>query len=115
MRIEKTYRNSQELIDVSSNFIMKNDKQIKKSLSSNKTLKKPIKIVYYANENKNNNEQLKAFEYVVNRLSKESDNILVLGRNNKDIECNILRKFTPFNKKDENNKILNKLQNSGGD
>lgn len=107
MRIEKTYRNSQELIDVSSNFIMKNDKQIKKSLSSNKTLKKPIKIVYYANENKNNNEQLKAFEYVVNRLSKESDNILVLGRNNKDIECNILRKFTPFNKKDENNKILN--------
>ncbi|MEI3145373.1 MAG: UvrD-helicase domain-containing protein [Methanobrevibacter smithii] len=44
--IEKTYRNPQELIDIAGSFIMKNPKQIRKSLKSPKNLKKPVKIIY---------------------------------------------------------------------
>lgn len=40
--IEKTYRNSQQLIDASSNFVMKNPDQTRKELKSSKSLKYPI-------------------------------------------------------------------------
>lgn len=43
--IEKTYRNPQELIDIAGSFIMKNPKQIRKSLKSPKNLKKPGKNI----------------------------------------------------------------------
>ncbi|MCH5166851.1 MAG: UvrD-helicase domain-containing protein [Erysipelotrichales bacterium] len=68
-----TYRNSNELIGVSSRFIMKNKKQLKKSIVSNKNLEKPIKIL---------------FGYTVNdviNMIKDKD-ILIIGRNNSDIE-----------------------------
>ena len=32
LKITKTYRNSQELIDIAGGFVMANDEQIKKSL-----------------------------------------------------------------------------------
>lgn len=41
--IEKTYRNPQELIDIAGSFIMKNPKQIRKSLKSPKNLKNLLK------------------------------------------------------------------------
>ena len=44
--LNSTYRNSNELIKTLGDFIMKNNNQIKKTLKSNKTYKKPIKIVY---------------------------------------------------------------------
>ena len=47
LKIQNTYRNSKELINVAGNFIMKNKNQIKKDLKSNKSIKKPIKIYYY--------------------------------------------------------------------
>ena len=49
MKLERTYRNSKELIQVAGKFIMKNKHQIKKELYSEKTLKNPIKILKYKN------------------------------------------------------------------
>ena len=75
MKIENTYRNSKELIKVAGNFIMKNKKQMKKKLYSNKSNKKPIKIIYYKDIKK----------IFIKLITKINTPILILGRNNKDI------------------------------
>ena len=77
IKITNTYRNSSELIKVASNFIMKNKNQIKKKLISTKHINKPVKIIYY-----NKNMDIK-FKKLINIIDK---NILVLGRNNFDID-----------------------------
>lgn len=77
LKLKYTYRNSQELINISTKFIMKNNKQIRKSLISNKHLDKPIEYIYYINP-------YKTFLKLYNKLS--SQNLLVLGRNNFDIK-----------------------------
>lgn len=94
-RITNTYRNSQELIDTSGKFIMKNPDQISKTLVSNKHILDPIKFVMF-----NSKEDLSEDEYEKDRFrgyqeykcledliikihDKYPDhNILVLGRNN---------------------------------
>ena len=75
LKIENTYRNSQELIKVAGNFVMKNKRQIKKNLKSNKSISKPIVIVYYKDLNKTLNNIIKIID----------DDYMILGRNNKDI------------------------------
>ena len=47
LKITKTYRNSQEVIDIAGNFIQKNTAQIQKSLKSPKTIKDPVIIYTY--------------------------------------------------------------------
>lgn len=47
LKIVKTYRNSQEVIDIAGNFIQKNDSQIKKDLVSPKTITDPVIIYTY--------------------------------------------------------------------
>ena len=79
LKIQNTYRNSQELIDIAGNFVMKNKNQINKNLKSNKHINKPIKIVYYENIRRK-------FIEIINKIYKETNKpILILGRNNKDI------------------------------
>lgn len=106
--IENTYRNSQELIDISANFVKKNPMQTQKSLQSQNHLENPIKIAYYNKRNKS--ERIKVFEFLVNEASKTSPNILVLGRNNFDIEYFIKdeKHDSPFTKtgKDKNIKLI---------
>ncbi len=83
LKIEKTYRNSQELIDAASKFIMCNPMQMKKDLKSDKHLEKPIRLVRY---DKNATAALK---HILNELSTAYDfskDILLLGRTNYDIE-----------------------------
>lgn len=80
MKIQNTYRNSQELIKVAGDFVMKNKKQISKELCSHKTLEKPIQIIYYHNLK----ECFKKLIMEIYQSTKKS--ILVLGRNNKDIQ-----------------------------
>lgn len=75
-KLENTYRNSQELLDIMGKFILKNKRQIKKKLISQKRNKIPVYICYYE---KNINEVLNE---VLNSLDGD---VLVLGRNNKDI------------------------------
>ena len=72
LKIRKTYRNSQELINIAGSFIQKNKKQIYKKLKSNKHLNKPIKIMYGNNLNN-----------LICNVKEEK--ILILGRNNFDI------------------------------
>lgn len=50
--IEQTYRNSQSLIDITSRYIQKNKQQIEKHPKSKKEMiEKPIKFVFYSEEN----------------------------------------------------------------
>ena len=79
MKLERTYRNSNELIQNAGTFIMKNKQQIKKQLYSEKQLTNPIKILKY-------NNIKKIFLEIIKELSKNKEQkILVLGRNNNDI------------------------------
>ena len=70
--LEYTYRNSNELIYVTSNFIMRNKHQLRKSIKSNKNLDRPIKIIFNSN-----------VDDLIKRINGE---VLIIGRNNKDIE-----------------------------
>lgn len=45
--LTNTHRNSQELIDLAGNFVMKNDLQKKKALKSPKTIKDPVVVLSY--------------------------------------------------------------------
>lgn len=80
MKIETTYRNSQELISIAGDFVMKNKNQMKKNLVSNKNLSNPIKIVYYRNIKET------FLNLVLKVYSDTNKSIIVLGRNNKDID-----------------------------
>lgn len=94
--IEKTYRNSQQLIDASSNFVMKNPDQTRKELKSSKSLKYPIKLVNFDNEF----DEILKFELIIKNIINQSTfknkKILILGRNNKDI-FNLLKNFNVEN------------------
>ena len=47
LKITKTYRNAQEVIDIAGNFVQKNESQIKKTLISPKNIEKPVIIYSY--------------------------------------------------------------------
>lgn len=79
--INKTYRNSYELVNISCNFVSRNHYQMKKSIKANFMLKKPLKIIYY--ENDYQEKFYKLLDYLIDSNKK---NILVLGRNNNDIK-----------------------------
>lgn len=122
-----TYRNSQELIDVASAFIMKNPKQIKKVLRSKKHLDRPIKIIYDNGD-----------KYILNKIANmlETEDIMVLGRNNYDIKnyntslkyltvhkskgleaekiilINLENKIDGFPNKKKDERVLNKIKNN---
>ena len=74
IRLNKVYRNSNELIKTASTFIMKNKNQLRKNMKSDKSIKRPIKIIYYK---KNMGIKLKKI--------LEQGNYLILGRNTYDI------------------------------
>lgn len=78
LKIQNTYRNSQELIHIAGDFIQKNKNQIFKKLSSFKSLKYPVKIFYHEQNKKEDFEKLLS--------SLEKGRYLLLGRNQKDID-----------------------------
>ncbi len=98
LKIETTYRNSQEVIDVAGKFIMKNKYQIQKELVSHKRNNKPIKIVKY--KNKDN-----ILQKIIDQISQTKGSIMILGRNNNDINNYIDSSFKVD--KDGNIKIKN--------
>lgn len=102
LKIENTYRNSQELINIAGNFIMKNKNQLYKELKSNKHTNYPIQIIYYKNI-------IKTFIKLIEHIHKTTNKpILILGRNNFDI--NEITKTNLFTQKDTN-LIYNKNTN----
>lgn len=85
LKIQKTYRNSQELIDIAGNFIMQNPRQIKKNLRSDKRQKMPIRIFGYEYD------FIQAFTAAVEEIIEMSNNgnheIMIIGRTNYDINA----------------------------
>ena len=75
IKLKYTYRNSNDIVQISKRFVMKNRNQINKRLISNKYTDKSIIIIYSNNEIKS-----------VLSIIKDYDNILILGRNNINIE-----------------------------
>ena len=57
---------------------MKNKKQLEKDLISNKHINNPIEFIYYINPKK-------SFAKLYNKVKKINEDVLVLGRNNFDI------------------------------
>ena len=96
LSITKTYRNSQEVIDIAGNFIQKNASQIKKTLKSPKTITDPVIIYTYDAKLKERNASARsgaiynlakvveiAIEQILeyNKASNKKDtSILLLGR-----------------------------------
>ncbi len=102
-KLEKTYRNSSELLDIMGRFILKNKKQIRKKLISDKKNSNPIYIYYY---NKNINE-------VLDKVIKDiNGDVLVLGRNNNDIKNIKYKNMTVHKSKglEADNVIIVKLE-----
>ncbi|WP_225037272.1 UvrD-helicase domain-containing protein [Winogradskyella sp. SM1960] len=81
--IEQTYRNSQALVDITSKYVLKNNKQIQKNPKSKKApLENPVKFVYYSQDNAE-----AVFINEVQAIIDKNGNkpILVLGRHSFDI------------------------------
>ena len=58
LKITRTYRNAQELINIAGNFVQRNSEQIRKSLVSNKRIDNPVIIETYCDTvNKKKNEE----------------------------------------------------------
>lgn len=92
LKITKTYRNSQELIDIAGNFVMENNEQIKKTLRSNKNIKDPVILMSY-NDRYNDKSETndkgpyyrlgmaieKSLDAIVNEFG-EDKSVLLIGR-----------------------------------
>lgn len=83
LKIEKTYRNSQELINVAAKFVMRNNHQLKKNLKSDKHNSNPIRILGYDKDICTAVEN--AIGEIVYDFGEEAE-ISILGRNNFDID-----------------------------
>ena len=97
LKIRKTYRNSQEIINIAGSFIQKNSSQIQKSLISPKHIEFPVIIEAYSEEtDKKDTEgkggkfflQAQAVERCIGQIMKdnaaegkpENSSILLIGR-----------------------------------
>ena len=83
MKITRTYRNSQELIDMVGGFVQKNSAQIKKRLVSSKHLDNPIVLTEFDDSMKPDSSMAEAAERAIGAILKEygeSSSILLIGR-----------------------------------
>lgn len=87
--ITSTHRNSQELQDIAGPFIKTNPEQFNKRIRSTKHLQNPIKIMYY-----DSNKYVGLYGILKSIFLIQKDaSVLLLGRNNKDIEVFYSTKF----------------------
>jgi DNA helicase-4 len=87
VKIENTYRNSQELIDIAGKFVMANPQQIRKELCSLHHRENPVRFVPYAL-----GQVSKALEIIVDDIVATfgvNTKVMVLGRTNYDIRDKI--------------------------
>lgn len=121
LKIIKTYRNSQEVIDIAGDFVQKNESQIKKTLLANKHIVDPV-IIYsfddkakkYSPENNNeargalymlaNGIQTALTHIVENNNGNQNKDILLIGRYGFDGQQ--LEKSNLFDYQDYGNKII---------
>lgn len=95
LRITKTYRNAQEIIDIAGGFIQKNTEQIQKALISQKHIKEPVIVQTYTENVDRKQYEGRGGKFfllgeTVEKLMKEilaenpKSSILLLGRYNFD-------------------------------
>ena len=123
LSITKTYRNSQEVIDIAGNFIQKNTSQIRKTLKSPKTITDPVIIYTYDSKLKEKNSSArsganynlaKAVEIAIEQIleydkksDKRTSSILLLGRfgfDGKNLERSGLFEYNDYGSKVKCNK-----------
>ncbi len=83
LQITRTYRNSQELIDIAGSFVQKNPLQIRKRLISPKRLENPIVINTYDDTTAINKAKTSAIIKVIGDILNEygeHSSILLIGR-----------------------------------
>ena len=102
MRIENTYRNSQELLDIMRRFVLKNKQQLNKRLHSSKHLNDPIVLVPYDPYDKDDGSA-RALRDAAREIYRESVGkkmrILLLGRTRYDEDrIKASEIFEPMNK-----------------
>ena len=101
--INNTYRNSQELIDIAHDFILKNKNQIDKNLFSMKHLDNPVEILRYEDKSKYKKFGAKeeALIEAIEQIYKDNPkgNILILGRYNSD--RNFILNSSKFSKRND--------------
>lgn len=78
-KIENTYRNSQELINLAGGFVMQHKGQIHKDLKSKKSLEKPVKFI------KEKEKRKTLLETILYVYKNYQGTLLILGRNNNDL------------------------------
>lgn len=83
LKIEKTYRNSQQLINEATNFVTKNPLQIKKDLKSDKSLDYPL--VFWGYDKKPIFTLIQIIDKIISKFGADKS-IMILGRNNSDLE-----------------------------
>ena len=90
LKITKTYRNAQEVIDIAGNFIQKNESQIKKSLISPKRIQKPVIIETYSEEFDRKEFKGKGGKFF--HLGKQVESVIgqILEKNKKEDKGNTL-------------------------
>ena len=99
LKIVKTYRNSQEVIDIAGNFIQKNKAQISKELISPKHLQDPVIIYTYDGSRKKSGDTNKsgANYNLAKAVEKALEQIIAFnkkeGKNNKTSTILLLGRF----------------------
>lgn len=83
LKIEKTYRNSQQLIEEASRFILKNPKQISKRLKSDKRLDYPL--IFWGDCGRPSDALKRILDKIISEFGVEKS-ILLLGRTNGDFK-----------------------------
>lgn len=81
LKLETTYRVTQNISDIASDFILKNPAQREKKIEAQRNLKYPLKLYLY------DNEPFPAIRSAIEDINKNFDNgksILILGRTNYD-------------------------------
>ena len=120
--ITKTYRNSRELINISSRFILQNRYQLSKKLMSDKQQINPIRIIYYSGSFQpviglNNGHFAKnideAFDLALKDIQENRDcygsDVLVLGRVNNDLNMLSINENVMFKQLSGDKRIIHKL------
>lgn len=112
MEITKTYRNSQELIDVAGEFIQKNKFQLYKRLVSDKHLYKPVELVEYEYSKDSNKLPEMLNNLLIELYSKNSHSkVLLLCRFKSEIYSLIDSKLFYIANKKEGKIICKKCPN----
>ncbi len=82
VRLENTYRNSQELLAVAGAFVMKNRQQLRKDLKSTRHCEKPIVCVPYGGSREKPEALRSALEEIAREAQGRETSVLLLGRHN---------------------------------